>query len=91
MTREEKINYIKDILSDKSISTSELELDSSPIVNTMCNGNIYELIENFNSIYVETAIYHNHIQIDWCVYKYTELSDELIDEITEIMTEHKNK
>lgn len=90
--RSEKIRYIKNVLSDwGSTSCAELERDHSPSLNSMGNGNsnICELIENFSVDGVETVVYDDEVEVEYNVYNFENLADNVIDEIRDIMEEYE--
>lgn len=82
---QEKIDYIKKVLSDWGMtSTADLELDSSPMYNSIGSNHVM-LIEEFTQDYVRVVEYvHENIVDEWEL-SYEELSDELIDEIYNII------
>lgn len=85
------ISKIKAIISKwGNTSSIELELDHSPCKNSIGNGkeNVSELIEEFYSDYVSTIVYNNEISIGYNDYNYEDLSDEIIDEILEIVEKY---
>jgi len=87
-TKEEKITQIKDIIEKwGSTTTCELELESSPCISNVGTNkvNISILIDDFYSDHVTATMYQNEIEISYDDYNYEDLSDEIIDEIYEIM------
>lgn len=87
-TSEEKIKHIKSVLSTWGMTTThELELPSSPVYENL-TGKICSLIEEFTEDYVRVVTYHDDIDIDEKEIPYDELSDELIDEIHEIIDQY---
>ena len=87
-TREEKIVKIIAVISDWGNTTpQELELDCSPCINSIGNGknNVSQLIEEFNSTDVLAVTYHDEIELGQENIAYDDLSDEIIDEIFEII------
>jgi len=83
--RKKNIEYIKKVLSTwGTTSTSELELESSPVYNNL-TGKICTLVEEFTEDYVRVVTYDDDIDIDEEDVPYEKLSDELIDEIHTIM------
>ncbi len=88
--REENIKRIKDvILTWGSTNCVERERDHSPSMNSMAGGRICELVEQFNANGVETVVYDDDNEVDWNNYKYEELSDEVINEILEIIDDYE--
>lgn len=86
----EKIKRIKDIIGTwGATSCVELELDHSPSMNSLAGGKVCELIEQFHVDEVETVVYNDETEVDWNTYKYEELSDDLIDEIAEIIDQYE--
>jgi hypothetical protein len=87
MTKNEQIGYIKKVIKEWGATKSgELQLESSPIMNSLGDGNVCELIEDFYGDGVGTAIYDRHgEEIDWNDYEYEDLSEDLIAEIFNIM------
>lgn len=82
LTKIEKIEIIVEIMNDYEIcSNFELDLDSSPVYANV--GNTISLIENYwqNCVTVCTYIFNSGNEIDDFMVDYTDLSDELIDEI----------
>ena len=83
--KQEKIDYIKRVLSDwGSVSTADLELDSSPMYNSIGSNHVM-LIEAFNVNYVRVVEYVHETETDETDVSYDNLSDDLIDEISYIM------
>jgi hypothetical protein len=86
----EKIAYIKKVLGEwGSTSCCELERDHSPSMNSLAGGRVCELIEQFHVNEVETVVYDDQNEVDWNTYTYEELSDDVIDEIVEIMEDYE--
>jgi hypothetical protein len=84
----EKINHIKKVLNTWGITTSsELELSSSPVYNNL-TGKICTLVENFNLDGVGVVTYDDDIDIYEYDIPYEDLSDDLIDEIYEIIDQY---
>lgn len=86
-TKHSKIAYIKKVIKEwGETSAFECEVESSPIMNSLGDGNVCELVEEFRKDDVGTVIYDRHgEEIDWHDYEYEELSDDLIDEICDII------
>lgn len=91
MTKNEQIAYIKKVIKEWGPTSSfECNLDHSPCVNSLGDGDVCELIEKFNSDDVETIIYDRHgEEIDYWDYRYEDLSEDLIDEISNIMENYE--
>jgi hypothetical protein len=88
----EKIAYIKKVLGEwGATSCTELELDHSPSLYSTGNGggNVCELVEQFNADGVEAIVYDDEIELEYNNYSYDELSDDIIDEIVEIMEDYE--
>jgi hypothetical protein len=90
--RSEKIRYIKKVLNDwGNTSCCELELDHSPSLSSIGNGdsNICELVEQFDVDGVETIVYDDDIELEYNHYSYEDLSDDILDEIYDIMEKYE--
>lgn len=88
--RSEKIRFIKKVLDDwGATNCAELELDHSPSMNSMSDGNISEVIESFDVDGVDTIVYDDEVELEWNNYNYEELSDDIIDEIYDIMEQYE--
>ena len=80
-----KINRIKEILGIWGMTTTaDLELESSPSYFIISN-DVCALVEEFTQDYVRVITYNDDIQIDENDVPYEDLSDELIDEIYDII------
>lgn len=87
--RERKITYIKKVLSVWGMTTtSELELESSPMYNSM-SSNHFMLIEEFTQDCVRVFEYIYDRYVHEFELSYEELSDDLIDEIYTIIEGHE--
>lgn len=87
--REEKIEYIKRIIHTFGMtSTSELELESSPVFQNL-NGRLCSLVEEFLEDRVRVITYDDEMIINESYVDYEELSDDLIDEITTIIEDYE--
>ena len=83
--KNEKIKYIKKVLSDWGMTTTaELELDSSPMYNSIGSNHVM-LVEEFTQDYVRVIEYVHESIVDELEFRYEELSDELINDIVYIM------
>lgn len=90
--KEAKIKRIKDIIATwGSVSDMELGLDHSPCINSIGNGknNVSQLIENFNADCVTTVTYQDELELDRDDINYEDLSDDLIDEIADIIDDYE--
>jgi len=86
--RQEKIEFIKKVLFTwGDTSTTELELESSPVYNNL-TGKICTLVEEFTEDYVHVVTYDDDIDIDEDDIPYEKLSDELIDEIYDLIEQY---
>jgi len=91
MGKNEKIARIKEIIGELgSTSTYELELDCSPCINSIGNGrnNVSQLIERFYYDKVTAVTYHDELELGEEDIPYEDLSDDLIDEIFEIIEKY---
>jgi hypothetical protein len=89
--RSEKIRFIKNVINDwGETSCCELELDHSPCITSTGNGggNVCELVEQFHADEVETIVYDDQVEVEYNTYKYEDLSDDIIDEIWDIMEKY---
>jgi hypothetical protein len=85
--KKEFIEYIKEVINEwGAVTSGELQLESDPIVNSLNDGEIVELIERFNTDYVSTTIYVNGIETNGQDLEYEELDFELISEIYDIIS-----
>jgi hypothetical protein len=92
-TKEKQITRIKSIITEWGSTTSgELCLESSPCVNSIDAGKhgIVQLIEGFNANDVDTVTYDDEIELSEDSIAYEDLSEELIDEIYNIIEEYEN-
>ncbi len=86
--RQNKIDRIMEILNMwGQTTTSELELESSPVYNNL-TGRICSLVETFNPKYVSVVTYDDDIDINEFDVNYEDLSNELLDEIYEIIDKY---
>lgn len=69
-------------------STSELELESSPVFQNL-NGRLCSLVEEFLEDRVRIITYDDEMIINESDVDYEELSDDLIDEITTIIEDYE--
>jgi len=82
------IKRIKDILVVwGSTSCTERECDHSPTINSI--GNIAEQIETFYADSVEAIVYDDDVETQYNSYQYEDLSEEIINEILEIVDEYE--
>jgi len=90
-SKHSKIAYIKKVIKEwGSTSSGELTLESSPCLNSLGDGGICELVEDFNVDGVGTTIYDlTGEEIDWNNYEYEDLSEDLIDEICYIIEQYE--
>ena len=88
MNREKTIQRIKDVITNwGSVTTCELELESSPCLNSIGNGknNVSQLIETFNADDVETVTYHDEIELGSDNVLYEDLDDDILEEVAGII------
>lgn len=86
----EKIAYIKKVIGEwGATSCVELNRDHSPSMNSLAGGKVCELVEEFELDGVGTVVYNDETEVDWNNYSYEELSDDIIDEIVEIMEDYE--
>jgi len=91
LRRAKVIKRIQDIIRKRGeVTDMELELDSSPCIVSIGNNmdNVSQLIEVFKPTLVEAVTYHGEQQIDESYIAYEDLSDEILDEILEIMVQY---
>jgi len=89
-SKAQKIAYIKKVLGEwGATSCVELERDHSPSMNSLAGGRVCELVEDFQLDGVGTVVYDDQNEVDWNNYTYEELSDEVLDEIKEIMEDYE--
>lgn len=87
MNKAEKILKIKESFEyTEWITSSEMELESSPCLKSIGNGknNISELVDDFYPDQVMTSVYHDDILIEQFTYPYESLPEDIIDEIYNI-------
>jgi hypothetical protein len=72
------------------VATYELELDCSPCIKSMGNGNnnISQLVEEFYSTTVKVVTYLGENEIGEIDLGYEDLSEDIIDEIYNIMEQY---
>jgi hypothetical protein len=91
MTKKEKAKKIRRILSVLenwgNTTSGELRLDHSPCKSSIGEGKtaVVELVEYFNRTDIGTIVYQDEQELDENNYNYEELSDDLLDEILNIM------
>lgn len=86
--KEYQINEIKRIIGGYGGTTTiELELESSPCISYQSGGGIEQfiLVEEFNLNTVTTVTYLDENELSYNELSYNELSDEIINEIFNIM------
>lgn len=90
LTKKQKlINNIKSIIDEwGGVTTSELELDCSPIYNSMGKNN-FALVERFNRNDITIIHYVHDNEVDDFDVDYENLSIELLEEINEILENYK--
>jgi hypothetical protein len=91
MEKNEQIAEIKRIIAEWGCTTAcELELDSSPCISSIGNygSNVSQLVENFNPEYVTAVTYLGENEIGEIDLGYEDLSEDIIDEIYNIMEQY---
>lgn len=91
MEKHEQITEIKRIIAEwGSTTTCELELDSSPCINSIGNGknNVSQLVEHFNAKDVTAVTYHDELELGEEDIAYEDLSEDLIDEIYQVIKQY---
>lgn len=87
--RQEKIEYIKKVIREWGVvNTAELELESSPVYNSMGKDH-YMLVEGFYNDWVEVVEYVHEEETDSHNVSYEELEDCLIDAICIIIENYE--
>ena len=91
MEKQEKIERIKEIVFDwwGSVTTEQLQLDTSPCLNSIDGDDLIQLIERFNEYDVTAVTYYDDQIISERDYSYEELPYNIIDEIYHIMMEYE--
>lgn len=80
------ILYIKNVIKEWGNTTvTKLELESSPVINSIGDGDICELVDTFNEFGVDTIVYNHGTEIEYNSYNYENLNSELVSEIREII------
>jgi hypothetical protein len=93
-TKEKQIVRIKSIIIEwGSTTSSELGLQASPCVNSIDAGKhgIVQLVEGFNADDVDTVTYDDEIELSKDSIAYENLSEELINEIYNIIEAYENE
>jgi hypothetical protein len=91
-SREQNIAYIKRVLTEWGETTAcDLELDSSPCLYSVGTNklNVCELVEEFRPNGVSTVTYQNEMDLGYTDYLYSELSDEVLEEIVSVMEDYE--
>jgi hypothetical protein len=90
--KEQKIKEIKMIIAEWGVvSIGELTFcESSPCISSIGNGkdNVSQLVEEFRLDYVQALTFIDEQELREDFINYEDLSNELIDEIYEIMVKH---
>ena len=92
MKKKKMIEEIKLVIGTWGItSASELELGSSPCINSIGNGknNISQLVEHFNFDGVTAITYHDEIELGEEEILYEDLKKPIIKEIYKIMLNYE--
>jgi len=91
-SKNDKIKEIKEIIMVwGSVGMGELTFcDHSPCISSIGNGkdNISQLIEAFKLDYVAAVTYQDELELGEEMIDYEDLSDELIDEVHDILKQH---
>jgi hypothetical protein len=90
MTNTEKISEIKNLIEEWGI-TNCFELGiKPPCITTTGDGEkvVKEVVESFYLDGVEIVTYKNNVQLDWDNVDYEDLSDDVIDEIYDIIEQY---
>ena len=88
MNKQEYISEIKSIV-DKwgGVTTSEMELEASPVYKTFGKDQ-FQLVERFNRDGVTILSYTHETEVDGFDLDYTELDENLLHEIHQILEEY---
>ena len=87
--KQNKIDYIKRVLSDWGmVTTGEMELGHSPVYNSLSKDH-YMLVEEFTQDYVRVVEYVHESITNEIEVEYENLDDDLIDEITTIIENYE--
>ena len=88
------IAKIKQVIEDLgSTSTFELELQSSPCINSIGNGknNVCQLAEHFKHDGIDAVIYHDDTELGEDFIPYEDLKKNVIEEIYEIILTYEKE
>jgi hypothetical protein len=94
MKREKMIKRIKEIIGNWGGTTAgELELESSPCINSIGNGknNVSQLVEYFNAEDVTAITYQDELELGEEDIIYEDLKDDILEEILGIMENYDLK
>lgn len=86
------IKKILRVIAEKGSTTSfELELGSSPCINSIGNGknNVSQLIEYFNEDHVVAVTYRDEQELGDEKIKYEDLKKDIIEEIYDVIMDYK--
>lgn len=92
MEKNEQIFEIKRIIKEwGSTTSSELELECSPCINSIGNGknNVSQLVEHFYPEGVEAVTYHDEVILGEEFISYDDLNEDILHEIYNIMLEYE--
>ena len=90
-TKNDQISEINRIIREwGAISCGELLLDCSPCVASI-GDNIVQLAERFNDNGITAITYVYDREVDECEIPYDNLSEEIVDEIYNIIVEYENE
>ena len=89
--KSEDIEYIKSILKEwGGFTAGDRQLESSPVINSIGDGNVCELAEGFYETHISSIVYHNGNEIEDVDYEYEDLDADVISEIREIVENYEN-
>jgi hypothetical protein len=87
-----KVSEIKRIISNwGSVDSCELELESSPCINSIGNGkgNVSQLVEYFYSDKVEAVTYNDEMVLGTEFIYYEDLPEDVLEEIYNIICRYE--
>lgn len=90
-SKTQKISKIKEIIGEwGATTTAELEADSSPCISSSGTNrmNVSTLVEEFNLSDVKIVTYNNETEIAEDTIPYEDLSEDVIDEILNLLEDY---